>query len=455
MFQAIETLEARQLLASPVIDAVADQTVFTGKSLILPLTASDADGGRLTWTITSSDPAIVPVLHTGNPFMEMSVAGQGDMIFEMLRDVAPNAAGIIGGLAQAGFYDGLTFHRVIPGFMIQGGDPAGDGTGGPGFQFDDEFNANAIFTGNYQLAMAKSADDTNGSQFFITTSQPRWLDFQHTIFGQLVRGGSVVDAISAVPTDTNNKPLSPVVITSARYVDDLTDAVITLEATSALASPATITLTATDEQGHHTVRTFAVSTAADTTDTPPWFGPIANPVTPVDTPVTIPLPVNDLEGSPYAYSGYFFDQASADATSSGQFVGNSLVITPNAGYTGPISVVVEVTQDNTNYDDQTIHISVGDQAITPTAGMLNAVAGTGGTFTAATFTDPDPSASVADYSGAVVNWGDGNLTSSATITMPGAGQFAISGAHTYAHGGVYPVIVTITSTLGQVVNVTG
>ena len=453
--QAIESLETRQLLASPVIDAVPDTTVFTGKSLILPLTASDADGGRVTWTVTSSDPAIVPVLHTGNPFMKMSVAGQGDMIFEMLRDVAPHAADIIGGMAQGGFYDGLTFHRVIPNFMIQGGDPAGNGTGGPGFQFDDEFNADAIFTGKYQLAMAKAGDDSNGSQFFITTSQPRNLDFNHTIFGQLVRGSSVADAISAVPRDGSDKPLSDVVITSARYVDDLTDAVVTLKATAAISGPATITLTATDEQGHQTVQTFAVSTATDTTDTTPWFAPIANPVTPINTPVTIPLPVNDLEGSAHGLSGYFLDQASVDATASGTFSGDSLILTPNTGYTGSIGVVVEVTQDNTNYDDQTIHISVGDQAITPAPGALSAIAGTGATFTAASFTDPDPNASVADYSGAIINWGDGNLTPSATIAMTSPGQFTISGAHTYSHGGVFPVIVTITSTLGQIVNVTG
>ena len=97
------------------------------------------------------------------------------------------------GLVEANFYDNLTFHRVVPDFVIQGGDPPGDGTGGPGFQFDDEFHPDAIFTGDAQLAMANSGKDTNGSQFFVTIGPQRHLDFNHTIFGQLVRGRDVLD----------------------------------------------------------------------------------------------------------------------------------------------------------------------------------------------------------------------------------------------------------------------
>ena len=454
--QAIEALEARQLLAGPVIDLPAAQTVYAGKSLILPLTASDADGGRLTWSVTSSTPAIVPVLHTGNPWLRMSVAGQGDMIFQLFQDCAPRTTAIIGGLVQAGFYEGLTFHRVIPGSLIQGGDPAGDGSGGPGFQFDDEFNADAIFTGKYQLATARSDDDANGSQFLITTGRARTDDFQQTIYGQLVRGGSVADAIAAVPRDADDKPLADVVITSARFVDDLTDAVITLKATGTLASPATITLKATDELGRETIRTFTVNTAADPVDTPPWFGPVANAVTPADTPVTIPLPVHDAEGSAWKYTEQYVDQASQDATASAVVAGDSIVITPKAGYSGPIGMIVYLTQDDWDtWDTQQFHLAVGDQPIVVAPAAISAVPGAAATFTVANFSDPDPRASVADYSGAIINWGDGSITASATIAMPEAGQFTISGEHTYARGGDYPVLITITSVLGQVVHMAG
>jgi peptidyl-prolyl cis-trans isomerase A (cyclophilin A) len=140
------------------------------------------------------------------------------MTFELFQDLTPQTVNTIEGLIKSGFYDGLTFHRVVPGFVIQGGDPAGNGTGGPGFAFDDEFNARAIFSGNGQLAMANAGKDTNGSQFFVSIGPQRALDFNHTIFGQLVRGFDVLSAIEHVPTDANNRPLTPVSITSARLV---------------------------------------------------------------------------------------------------------------------------------------------------------------------------------------------------------------------------------------------
>ena len=123
------------------------------------------------------------------------------------------------------FYDGLTFHRVIPGFMIQGGCPLGSGTGGPGYTFDDEIHPDLGFTKPYLLAMANAGKrmgrGTNGSQFFITVSTPTYLNFKHTIFGEVADQSSrdVVDAIAKVRTDRNDKPLQDVVITSVTIED--------------------------------------------------------------------------------------------------------------------------------------------------------------------------------------------------------------------------------------------
>jgi peptidyl-prolyl cis-trans isomerase A (cyclophilin A) len=111
-------------------------------------------------------------------------------------------------------YDGTTFHRVISGFMIQGGDPLGSGRGGPGYQFADEFHPELSFDRPYLLAMANAGANTNGSQFFITVGKTAWLNRKHTIFGEVAdaRSREVVDTIAAVETDGSDRPASPVTI---------------------------------------------------------------------------------------------------------------------------------------------------------------------------------------------------------------------------------------------------
>jgi peptidyl-prolyl cis-trans isomerase B (cyclophilin B) len=114
-------------------------------------------------------------------------------------------------LATDGFYDGVVFHRVIPDFMIQGGDPTGTGTGGPGYTFEDEFNDHPVARG--ALAMANAGPNTNGSQFFIVTADAcPWLDGKHTVFGRVTDGMDVVDSISQVETGAADRPREDVVI---------------------------------------------------------------------------------------------------------------------------------------------------------------------------------------------------------------------------------------------------
>jgi peptidyl-prolyl cis-trans isomerase A (cyclophilin A) len=113
-------------------------------------------------------------------------------------------------------YNATVFHRIIPGFMIQAGDPLGQGTGGPGFKFEDEPHPELVFDRPYLLAMANAGPNTNGSQFFITVAPTTWLNFKHTIFGEVAdqAGRDVVDAIANVPTGQMDRPINPVVIES-------------------------------------------------------------------------------------------------------------------------------------------------------------------------------------------------------------------------------------------------
>ena len=135
----------------------------------------------------------------------------GAIAIELFDDDAPKTVENFLKLARDGFYNGVIFHRVIPDFMIQGGDPTGTGSGGPGYQFEDEFNDNKVVRG--ALAMANAGPNTNGSQFFIvTTEAASWLDGKHTVFGRVTDGMDVVDTISALDTDARDRPREDVVI---------------------------------------------------------------------------------------------------------------------------------------------------------------------------------------------------------------------------------------------------
>ena len=140
----------------------------------------------------------------------------GPIEFEMFDEDAPKTVGNFRKLFEDGFYDGLAFHRIIRDFMIQGGCPEGTGTGGPGYQFEDEFNQHKIVRG--ALAMANAGPNTNGSQFFIVTTEAApWLDGKHTVFGRVTSGMEVVDALEGLPTDARDRPSEPAVIEKVKF----------------------------------------------------------------------------------------------------------------------------------------------------------------------------------------------------------------------------------------------
>jgi peptidyl-prolyl cis-trans isomerase A (cyclophilin A) len=137
---------------------------------------------------------------------------KGNFKIELFEDKAPITTGNFTKLTKDGFYNGLIFHRVIPNFMIQGGCPEGTGRGGPGYTIKDEFHPDLKHDTKGILSMANAGPNTGGSQFFITVAPAPWLDGQHSVFGKVIEGMDVIDAISIVKTVRNDKPLENVVI---------------------------------------------------------------------------------------------------------------------------------------------------------------------------------------------------------------------------------------------------
>jgi cyclophilin family peptidyl-prolyl cis-trans isomerase len=362
---ALEVLEDRCLLAAPVIDPIGNTTgnIPAGKTLIVPVTATADPGTVLTYSASSSNPQITATVHTGNPYLQVNVQGFGSMTFQLFSDLAPNTVSRIESLVNSGFYNGLQFYRVASGFVIQAGNVTGAGT-----PFDDEFNPAALFSGTGQLAMANAGRDDNTSEIFVTVGSPRFLDFDHTIFGQLVRGFDVLNAINQVPTTPagDGRPNTAVVITSASIIPDTTDAVLTLQAANSTPLPTTtITVTATDGAGHTATQTFSAEGVADTRNDPPFLGPIGNQVTPVATPLTFTLSATDLENDPLQFEALLQGDSASHATAT--VSGNTVTVTPNAGFTGLLNLLVGVkdqgatdrgTAGSDPFDTQQITVNV-------------------------------------------------------------------------------------------------
>ncbi|MEA3213515.1 MAG: large repetitive protein [Chthoniobacter sp.] len=481
--------------AAVSLDQPATASVPVGKALIVPITATSTTGDPLAFKATSDNPRILVRVKSGNPVLRLKVTYAGvpqgkDMVFVLFRDWAPITSGFIGGFAQAKFYDGLKFHRVDKTFVIQGGDPLGTGSGGPGmtggnpataFKFESEFQPGLIFATRGQLAMANSGINstdrsaTNGSQFFVTLVKPRFLDYKHTIFGQLVRGFDVMDEIAQVPVDADgadnvpntgddNRPLTDVVIASATIepANDETVLVISATAGTAVGAPGMVTVTADDGKGGTSTKTFAVTADADTANSPPFLAPIPPQVAPVATQLDFPLKAIDLERDFLFYQHQLLGTSAANARSTSS--GAVAAILGNAGFEGRILLGVDVEQFNVGagqteaaVDLRAAAIGIGDKAIRgesvavrgqPTVALSSAVV--------ARFTDLDASAVPAN-STATINWGDGMPVQPGTVardtTTQRANDYSVTGTHTYAQPGIYTIVTIVNGNKGALATI--
>jgi cyclophilin family peptidyl-prolyl cis-trans isomerase len=399
----LEGLESRAVPASlaPIPNITVPQ--FLGYQVPL----EGGSGNPQSFTVTSDNPAIGASVAQGQ-FLTINVAHAssgandpaftGALTFQLFGDLTPQTVGKITQLVQQGFYTGKNFHRIASGFpdndfIVQGGSVNGNGTGEvnqPGFPFGDEFNTQLAFTGNGlttdpnsiysvagQLAMANAGPDTNGSQFFITTGDPRFLDFKHTIFGQLVSGQQTLVQMTQVAR-SGETPTSPILISSAVLSGASPDGVVHINAGQAVVNQkANVTVTATDlVDGSTTSQTFQVTIAANSSSERPFLGPVTNQVVGVtqttptiqgqtavfQVPFTSPIP-----NTPVAFTvrggvsgGSFTNVTNATATVDSSGV---VRVVPNAGFTGVINLLVGVrnasaTDTVASYDTQAITLTV-------------------------------------------------------------------------------------------------
>ncbi|GAB5402306.1 MAG: hypothetical protein Aurels2KO_05370 [Aureliella sp.] len=287
----------------PSLAQLGTQQVLVGSPLHLAIDAYNPAGGPLSVDVeVADDSVIVAEVLTGNRSLRLETADYGDMVFELFEGRAPRPAGRVIELAESGFYDGVVFHRVIDSFVIQGGDPTGTGAGGSTLgNFDDQFYLDLQHNATGLLSYAKSSDDTNDSQFFIAEGPQRHLDFNHSVFGMLVEGESIRDAISATATTAGDRPLFNIPIERASVFEDSENSVVVLRGLKA-GETTDVTVTVTNADGLSTSQVFQVTTAADDFNTPAFLQDVKSGVAGVEnSDVVVQLDAVDREGDEVAF----------------------------------------------------------------------------------------------------------------------------------------------------------
>jgi cyclophilin family peptidyl-prolyl cis-trans isomerase len=494
--------------APPVFPPRPDATdvvpnIPCGKTLVLPIAVDDPDGDAVSLTVTSSNPRVFARVRSGNYHYKMRVQTadgappvvpapvppdppvpyEGEMEFQLFRAMSPDTAGLIAGIAQSGYYDNVLFHRVIPGFVIQGGDKAGTGSGPSPFTIRHEFRPELIYSGRGQLAMANSQGGyaqsfpsngnaryrtgsfaaTNGTQFFVTLDDTRHLDFKHSVFGQLIRGYDAMDQVAQVKRNASDKPLADVKMALHSVTASKTDAVLLLSAIDT-SDAVTITVTATDTTGVTATKAMTVKSVVDGTNTPPILLPFEPVVARVGAVPNFRVRSFDLEHDAISTRFPVRDSFTGQVIYAGLSGGNLLATSPATA--GPWDVTIGVAGLNDPLLDvdefsasrfQRLEIGVGDRAVIATPVSLEAtVAVSTGSVPVAAFHHGSPAAQPGDFT-VTVNWGDGSaLQTNSGLNPPisvvrsasRAGTFEVRGEHTYARAGWYPLHVVVDAASG-------
>jgi len=352
------TIDPDPALTDPTFAALEDVTLLAGSPLIVPLDGFDPDGEDLTYTVSVSQGSPVTAsIPEGNRSLRISVADYGQMVAELHDNLVPAVTDQIVAYAEDDLYDGSDFHRVINGFMIQGGITSVT------TEFDDVFHVDLQHNRGGVLSMAKADDDTNTSQFFITEVPTRWLDFNHSIFGQLVEGDAVREAIASVATGGGDAPLVDVVMESVDVFIDKENGLLMLKAPEGSTGETDVTVTVTDESLNTYQQTFHVTLAVDTEDGGPFLEPIAMQQTLMDTTLQFQLSAIDVENDAVLFES--FVPTGAQYTLDVNAQTGLATFTPPSGFVGEIEIQVRVTPVGASsfFDSQTVKIVVADPSV--------------------------------------------------------------------------------------------
>ncbi len=396
-----EALEQRQVLSvslSPISgpDTGGVFDVPAGKDLYVPLTSTTSGVGQtVTYSVTSSNPDVVVEVLEGNTSLELNVTGtdstgaafSGTMTIELFADMAPETVAQITSLVLSGFYDGLSFYRIVPDFVIQGGANGSKTVA----SFDDEFDVNLSFNSPGMLAMANPGTaDSNTSEFFITdidlplASTPQYLNFRHSIFGQLTSGFDVYQKIMNAQgiTPNNSSPTSPVTIVAAAIITDTQNGVVRISEPAGFTGTSTITVTAVSSDSSTDQQSFSIDAAPltqVTSDHPLLLNTVANQTTNAGNAVSFQISANQLFGANLSFSvtgdsGFRDAPANVSVTVTPINASTATVtLTPAAGFAGVLHLVAHA-DDSTNalHDAQEFTLTVvGEFAISGVTNPIN------------------------------------------------------------------------------------
>jgi len=369
-----EALESRQLLTLNLGQPLVND-IPAGKSGLIALPVTNDTSNPVSYQVTSDTAQVTATVVTGGRSMLVNVTGKdannvdftGDMVFRLFETAAPQTVSRFETLINNNSYDNLTFHRIAPGFVAQGGDPNGNGTGGSGVKLPDEYATNLTFTSQGLLAMANAGDDTGDMQFFITALDrsleqlPQHLNFQHTIFGILTSGFDTFRKVISTPLLSGDTPVSKPVINNVTLFTDTQPGVVRVTPAAGFSGTANLTVNANDGNGSTAQRVIPVTVVADTVNDRAYLGSVSNQTAVQGRPVSFTVQGFDLESDPLTF--LIRDAASwSTAASTGTAptnVATNIAVTPASGG-NPATATVTLTPSATFSGTINLRLGVRD-----------------------------------------------------------------------------------------------